>query len=108
MSCAEPAAPIQWVDDFKEVSDQILKFAPTVPEEKTEAYYEMFQERLKGKVEPTTSGHGSIDLIVPGCHKASSLKRLAERWAFLPSNAPPLKMAAMILKCCTIALIAMR
>ncbi len=80
MSCAEPAASIQWVDDFKEVSDQILKFAPTVPEEKTEAYYEMFQERLKGKVEPTTSGHGSIDLIVPGCHKASGLKRLAERW----------------------------
>lgn len=80
MSCAEPAASIQWVDDFKEVSDQILKFAPTVLEEKTEAYYEMFQERLKGKVEPTTSGHGSIDLIVPGCHKASGLKRLAERW----------------------------
>ena len=31
-------------------------------------------------MEPTTSGHGSIDLIVPGCHKASGLKRLAERW----------------------------
>lgn len=108
MSCAEPAAPIQWVDDFKEVSDQILKFAPTVPEEKTEAYYEMFQERLKGKVEPTTSGHGSIDLIVPGCHKASGLKRLAERWAFLPSNALPLEMVAMISKCCAIALTVMR
>lgn len=77
---------LQWVDDFKEVKDQILKFAPTVPEEKTEAYYEMFQERLKGKVEPTTSGHGSIDLIVPGCHKASGLKRLAERWGIAPEQ----------------------
>ena len=67
---------LQWVDDFKEVKDQILKFAPTVPEEKTYEYYDMFRERLKGKVEPTTSGHGSIDLIVPGCHKASGLKRL--------------------------------
>ena len=71
---------LQWVDDFKEVTDQILKFAPTVPKEKTYFYYDIFRERLKGKVEPTTSGHGSIDLIVPGCHKASGLKRLVERW----------------------------
>ena len=49
------------VDDFKKVNDQILKFAPTVPEEKTYEYYDMFRERLKGKLEPTTSGHGSID-----------------------------------------------
>lgn len=71
---------LKWVDDFKEVKDQILKFAPTVPEEKTYFYYDLFYERLKGKIEPTTSGHGSIDLIVPGCHKASGLKRLVERW----------------------------
>lgn len=74
---------LQWVDDFREVKDRILKFAPTVPEEKTYAYYHMFRERLKGKVEPTTSGHGSIDLIVPGCHKASGLKRLVN---VCPSN----------------------
>lgn len=77
---------LQWVDDFKEVKDQILKFAPTVPEEKTYFYYDMFCQRLKGKVEPTTSGHGSIDLIVPGCHKASGLKRLAERWGISPEQ----------------------
>ena len=50
------------------VKDQILKFAPTVPEEKTFYYYDIFCRQLKGKLEPTTSGHGSIDLIVPGCH----------------------------------------
>jgi len=77
---------LQWTDDFKEVSDQILKFAPTIPEEKTYFYYDMFRERLGGKVEPTTSGHGSIDLIVPGCHKASGLKRLAERWGISPEQ----------------------
>ena len=71
---------LKWVDDLKKVNDQILKFAPTVPEEKTYFYYDLFCKRLKGKVEPTTSGHGSIDLIVPGCHKASGLKRLVERW----------------------------
>lgn len=77
---------LQWADDFKEVKDQILKFAPTVPEEKTYFYYDIFRKRLKGRVEPTTSGHGSIDLIVPGCHKASGLKRLAERWGISPEQ----------------------
>ena len=77
---------LKWVDDFKAVNDQILKFAPTVPEEKTWFYYELFRERLNGLAEPTTSGHGSIDLIVPGCHKASGLKRLAERWGISPAQ----------------------
>ena len=77
---------LKWVDDFKAVKDQILKFAPTVPEEKTYYYYDIFCERLKGKVEPTTSGHGSIDLIVPGCHKASGLKRLVERFGISPEQ----------------------
>ena len=75
---------LQWVDDFKAVEDQILKFAPTVPEEKTDFYYRLLRERLGGLVEPTSSGRGSIDLILPGCHKASGLKRLAERWGIAP------------------------
>lgn len=77
---------LEWTDDLKKVKDQILKFAPTVPEEKTYFYYDLFCERLKGKVEPTTSGHGSIDLIVPGCHKASGLKRLVKRWGISPEQ----------------------
>lgn len=77
---------LRWAEDFKEVTDQILKFAPTVPEEKTYFYYALFCKRLNGKVEPTTSGHGSIDLIMPGCHKASGLKRLVERWGISPEQ----------------------
>lgn len=77
---------LQWVDDLKEVKDQILKFAPTVPEGKTQFYYDIFSQRLKGMAEPTTSGHGSIDLIVPGCHKASGLKRLMKRWGISPEQ----------------------
>lgn len=56
----------------------------SVPEEKTYFYYDLFAERLKGKAEPTTSGHGSIDIIMPGCHKASGLARLAGRWGISP------------------------
>lgn len=77
---------LKWVDDLKAVKDQILKFAPTVPEEKTYFYYDLLRERLKGRVQPTTSGHGSIDLILPGCHKASGLKRLVERWGISPEQ----------------------
>ena len=53
---------LEWADDFRKVDDQILKFAATVPEEKTYYYYDMFRERLEGRLEPTTSGHGAIDL----------------------------------------------
>lgn len=77
---------LKWIDDLKKAEDRILKFAPIVPEEKTYFYYELFRKRLKGKVEPVTSGHGSIDLIVPGCHKASGLKRLARRWGITPEQ----------------------
>ncbi len=74
------------VDDLKKVKDQILKFAVTVPEEKTSFYYDLFCKRLSGKVVPTTSGHGAIDLIMPGCHKASGLKRLVERFGISPEQ----------------------
>ena len=71
---------LKWVDDFSLVNDKILKFAPTVPEEKTDEYCEIFRDNLKGLLIPTSSGHGSVDLIVPNCHKASGLKRLVQRW----------------------------
>ena len=76
---------LAWVDDFKKVQDQILKFAPTVPEEKTYDYYDLFLERLKGKIEPATSGHGSIDLIVPGCPKSywENMKKMKESFCKL-------------------------
>jgi len=77
---------LKWTDDFKKVDDRILKFAPTVPEEKLNFYYELFSRKLNGKVEAVTSGHDSIDLIVPGCHKASGLKRLVKRWGISPEQ----------------------
>ena len=77
---------LAWVDDFKKVDDQILKFAPTVPEERTDEYYQMFCQRLNGQIQPASSGHGSIDLIIPGCHKASGLKRLVARWGLSPDQ----------------------
>lgn len=77
---------LEWVDDFSDVDDQILKFAANVPEEKTDEYMALFREKFAGKVEPTSSGFGAIDLIIPGCHKAAGLKCLVERWKITPDQ----------------------
>ena len=77
---------LKWVDDLKSVDDKCLKFAVSVPDEKTQFFYELFNEKLQGKIIPTTSGHGAIDLILPGCHKAAGLNRLLERWKILPEE----------------------
>lgn len=77
---------VEWTDDLKTVDDQFLKFTAIVPDDKTQYYYDMFSEKLSGKLVPTSSGHGSIDLIVSGCHKASGLKRLVERWRINPEQ----------------------
>ncbi|MGG5358466.1 Cof-type HAD-IIB family hydrolase [Enterococcus sp. DIV0240a] len=77
---------LKWVDDFSQVEDKILKFAPTVPVEKTEMYCDLFREKLNGFLVPTGSGHGSVDLIVPNCHKASGLERLVQRWGITPEQ----------------------
>ena len=77
---------LEWVDDLKKVDDQFLKFAQFVPEEKTNFYYDLLHEKLNGALIPVTSGHGAIDLIIDGCHKASGLKRLVERWNLTPAQ----------------------
>lgn len=77
---------LKWVDDFSQVDDRILKFAPTVPVEKTTYYCELFGENLQGMLVPTSSGHGSIDLILPGCHKAAGLQKLVQRWGITPEQ----------------------
>lgn len=77
---------LEWVDNFEDVDDQILKFAPTVPVEQTMEYYKLFREKLEGLLVPTTSGHGSVDLIIPECHKASGLQWLVERWGITPEQ----------------------
>ena len=74
------------VDDLKAVDDQVLKFALLVPEEKNHAYYEILREKLGGALTPTTSGHGSIDLIIPGVHKASGIARLVEKFEITPAE----------------------
>lgn len=75
---------LAWVDDLKKVNDDVLKFAVNVKEEETEQYYELLSKKFEGKLEPTSSGHGAIDMILPHRHKAYGIKKLVERWNLKP------------------------
>ena len=77
---------LAWADRLRDVQGQVLKFALSVPEERTYEYFDQIRATLTGGLEPTTSGHGAIDLIIPGCHKASGLARLVERWGIDPAD----------------------
>ena len=77
---------LAWADRLRDVREPVLKFALGVPEERTYEYYDQIRATLAGGLEPTTSGHGAIDLIIPGCHKASGLARLVERWGIDPAD----------------------
>ncbi len=77
---------MEWVDDLRAVDDRVLKFAINVPPERTYDYYDEIRATLGSGLVPTTSGHGAIDLITAGCHKASGLERLAVRWDIEPAQ----------------------
>ena len=77
---------MEWVDSLRDITDPVLKFALSVPHAQTMAYYDEIRATMTAGLVPTSSGHGAIDLIVPGCHKASGLQKLAERWGIDPSE----------------------
>jgi Cof subfamily protein (haloacid dehalogenase superfamily) len=67
-------------DLTKVVNDTLFKFALTFPEEQAAVVLEKLTEALGDKIVPVSSGHGDIDLIIPGIHKAHGLVKLQEQW----------------------------
>lgn len=69
------------VPDLFEVKDDTLfKFALSFPVEQVAEVLEQLHEVLGDKVIPVSSGHGDVDLIIPGIHKAHGLMMLQELW----------------------------
>ncbi|WP_075981610.1 Cof-type HAD-IIB family hydrolase [Bacillus massilinigeriensis] len=68
------------VQDFEGTNDKILKFALSCPMDQTDYLIGLLKRKIGHLVTPISSGHGSIDLIVPGFHKASGLQLLQDRW----------------------------
>lgn len=65
---------------FEVQKDKIFKFALNFPVEQVEEVLEQLQKALGNKIQPVSSGHGDIDLIIPGIHKAHGLSKLQELW----------------------------
>lgn len=60
--------------------DTFFKFALNVPEEQTEKIMAVLNKQFETDIVAVTSGHGDIDLIIPGLHKANGLRVLQEKW----------------------------
>lgn len=71
---------LEEVDTFDSVSDPMIKFNINCKDEDTMQYVDLIKQSLPDEIAVVTSGHGSIDLIVRGCHKAFGLKLLADKY----------------------------
>ena len=74
------------VENFKDVDDQFLKMCVMVENEKIDDCYKFLRANLQDKLSVITSGFCTIDLILPGCHKASGIKKIAERLKISPAE----------------------
>ncbi|CNF75859.1 Cof-type HAD-IIB family hydrolase [Yersinia massiliensis] len=71
---------LEIIDDFKQVTEPAFKFAISLPDEKLQDFMVFIEHELAGIVTPVSSGHGSVDLIIPGVHKANGIKLLQNIW----------------------------
>ncbi|MEI5991150.1 hypothetical protein A5881_002683 [Enterococcus termitis] len=65
---------------FDVKDDTLFKFALSFPVEQVAEVLKQLHEALGDKVIPVSSGHGDVDLIIPGIHKAHGLMKLQELW----------------------------
>ncbi|MDA1476327.1 Cof-type HAD-IIB family hydrolase [Bacillus changyiensis] len=66
------------ISSFELVED--LKFSLSCPDEETIQLRNLLYSKIGEIITPVSSGHGSIDLIVPGFHKAYGIQLLQQKW----------------------------
>ena len=71
---------LEMVSDFGNLNDIFFKFGLNVSDDDIPRIQAMLHEKLNDIMVPVTTGHGSIDLIIPGVHKANGLRILQKRW----------------------------
>lgn len=65
---------------------RLFKFGTDHPDGPPPGFFDHLTAELEGILTPVTSGHSSIDLIIPGCHKAAGLGLLLDRWGIQPAD----------------------
>lgn len=68
------------IDNFSQIEEPAFKFAISLPDEELADFMTFIEAELGGIVTPVSSGHGSVDLIIPGVHKANGIKLLQNIW----------------------------
>ena len=68
------------------LNDIFFKFGLNVSDDEIPRIQALLHERLGDIMVPVTTGHGSIDLIIPGVHKANGLRILQARWGIENSD----------------------
>jgi hypothetical protein len=69
---------IRSLDDV--AGDKLFKFALNLSDDYVEPLMADIERLHQGAAAATSSGHGSVDLIVPGNHKGHGLDLLGKRW----------------------------
>lgn len=80
---------LEIVDDLLAVDfeqEKYVKFALGVPVERTEEIARAISEAFPQQARAVSSGHGSVDIILPDYHKANGLQFLADYWQIDPQE----------------------
>lgn len=71
---------LQPISHLDELDDRLFKFALNLSDDYVPILMEDINRSHAGVATAVTSGHGSVDLIIPGLHKAHGLGLLQQRW----------------------------
>jgi hydroxymethylpyrimidine pyrophosphatase-like HAD family hydrolase len=91
---------LEMVDNFDNLNDIFFKFGLNVSDDEIPRIQPMLHEKLGDIMVPVTTGHGSIDLIIPGVHKANGLRICSSAGASRTEKWWPLATAATTWRCC--------
>ncbi|WP_436856973.1 Cof-type HAD-IIB family hydrolase [Citrobacter tructae] len=71
---------LEFVDDFNNINDVFFKFGLNISDDRIPEVQRALHDAIGDIMVPVHTGYGSIDLIIPGVHKANGLRLLQQRW----------------------------
>ncbi|MBA8198597.1 HAD family hydrolase [Citrobacter freundii] len=71
---------LEFVDNFNNINDVFFKFGLNISEKQIPQVQSALHDAIGDIMVPVHTGYGSIDLIIPGVHKANGLRLLQQRW----------------------------
>ncbi len=66
---------LEFVDNFNNINDVFFKFGLNITDERIPEVQAALHDAIGDIMVPVHTGYGSIDLIIPGVHKANGLRR---------------------------------